>query len=47
MSYNFLNNSIQNKLNIGYNNNFQIAAIITLKSVGLTMKTISLIIMFL
>ena len=44
---NYLKNSIQMKLNINYSNSNQIVAFHVLKGLGVTMKVISFIIMFL
>jgi hypothetical protein len=47
MRNNYFNNSIQNKLNINYNNSDQIIANILLKKIGIKKTVICIILMFL
>ena len=44
---NFINNSIQNILNIGYNNKYQIVAAVVLPKLGLKWSIVAIILLFL
>lgn len=47
MRNNYINNSIQNKLNINYNNSVQIIANVLLRKIGLNKSIILMVLMFL
>ena len=47
MRNNYVNNSIQNKLNINYNNSVQIITNVLLRKIGIKKTVICIILMFL